>query len=257
MKQERSADRRKHHVIYKTTCLVTGRYYIGMHSTDDLADGYIGSGKRLWSSIKKHGAEQHVCKVLEHLPSRAALRLREAELVNEQLLEDKQCMNLALGGDGSWEHVNANRTSEQWLALHKAGHAGMTKSLTQEQVSDRASKGMKTTWARHRIIMCQAVTKGQQAATAAAASVEAQAKRRATMQTRGHSQGTKNPMYGKRWIHKDDAVKLILKDEVEPYLQQGWALGRTQRILSSVEEQSPTSGQTPTIENGRIHLDAA
>lgn len=28
-----------------------------MHSTDNLDDGYVGSGKRLWNSIKKHGKE--------------------------------------------------------------------------------------------------------------------------------------------------------------------------------------------------------
>ena len=48
---------RKFHFIYKTTCSVNGKYYYGMHSTDDLEDGYIGSGTKLWHSIKKHGLE--------------------------------------------------------------------------------------------------------------------------------------------------------------------------------------------------------
>lgn len=38
---KRQAERRKYHYIYKTTCLITNRYYIGMHSTDNLEDGYI------------------------------------------------------------------------------------------------------------------------------------------------------------------------------------------------------------------------
>ena len=41
--------------IYKTTNLINGKYYIGMHSTDNLEDVYIGSGKRLWFSIKNYG----------------------------------------------------------------------------------------------------------------------------------------------------------------------------------------------------------
>lgn len=99
--------RKKHHVIYKTTCSVTGRYYIGMHSTDELEDGYLGSGKRLWQSIKKHGKEAHSYQILEHLPSREALRLRETELVNEELIGDPLCMNLALGGGNLWNTAQA------------------------------------------------------------------------------------------------------------------------------------------------------
>jgi hypothetical protein len=114
------AYRRKYHYIYKTTCLATGRYYIGMHSTDDLEDGYVGSGKFLWHSIRKHGREGHKCEILEMMPTRADLRKREAELVNEDALKDSNCMNLKLGGEGGWDHVN---------------QGGQPKHLTKEKLS--------------------------------------------------------------------------------------------------------------------------
>jgi hypothetical protein len=41
-----------------------------MHSTDNLDDGYLGSGKRLRYSINKHGAENHVREILEFVDSR-------------------------------------------------------------------------------------------------------------------------------------------------------------------------------------------
>ena len=44
---------KKYHFIYKTTNLLSGKYYIGMHSTDNLDDGYLGSGYRLRLAIKK------------------------------------------------------------------------------------------------------------------------------------------------------------------------------------------------------------
>lgn len=96
----RRAQRRKYHFIYKTTCLITNRYYCGMHSTDNLDDGYLGSGKRLCYSINKHGKENHKREILEYLPSREKLKEREEKIVNEELRRDPLCMNLMNGGQG-------------------------------------------------------------------------------------------------------------------------------------------------------------
>lgn len=94
-------EQRKHHYIYKITRLDdSGKYYIGMHSTDDLDDGYLGSGQILWRSIKRHGRDKHIKEILEHLPTREALKLREKEMITAELIADKLCMNLVPGGGG-------------------------------------------------------------------------------------------------------------------------------------------------------------
>ena len=56
---------KKYHFIYKTTNLLSGKYYIGMHSTDNLDDGYLGSGRRLRYSINKYGKESHKREIIE------------------------------------------------------------------------------------------------------------------------------------------------------------------------------------------------
>jgi len=97
-----------YHYIYKTTCKVTERFYIGMHSTSNLEDGYLGSGTRLGHSIRKWGRENHVREILEFLPDRSSLKEREMNLVNEDLLNDPQCMNIQPGGGGGFvneEHM--------------------------------------------------------------------------------------------------------------------------------------------------------
>lgn len=94
------SDGRKFHFIYKTTCIVTGKYYIGMHNAFKINDGYLGSGKVLRLSIAKYGKKNHVREILEMLPNRESLKIREKEIVNEDLLKDPLCMNLCGGGEG-------------------------------------------------------------------------------------------------------------------------------------------------------------
>lgn len=97
------ADPRKFHYIYKTICKTTGRFYVGMHSTDELDDGYLGSGVFLWKSIKKYGKDDHVKEIVELSPDRKSLRIREEKIIDEQFLKDPLCMNLKNGGGhGPW-----------------------------------------------------------------------------------------------------------------------------------------------------------
>lgn len=141
------ASRRKYHIIYKTTCLVTGKWYIGMHSTDDLGDGYMGSGQQLRRSVKKYGKECHKTEVLEYLPDREALWKREEELITKKLMEDELCMNLATGGQGKVDRPLVTKASteaklsaaskaavrtEEWCAKISASNRGKPKPRSEE-----------------------------------------------------------------------------------------------------------------------------
>jgi hypothetical protein len=97
-----SRKEREFNYIYKITCNVTNKYYIGMHATSNLEDGYFGSGKRIRYSVAKHGKNQHTKEILEFLDNRQQLRDRERELVNEASLLDPLCMNLQIGGEGGF-----------------------------------------------------------------------------------------------------------------------------------------------------------
>lgn len=86
--------------LYKTTNLLTGRYYIGIHSCKDDNDAYYGSGIILRRSLKKHGKENHQREILKYASSRRELYELEEKAVNEELLKDPLCMNVVQGGRG-------------------------------------------------------------------------------------------------------------------------------------------------------------
>jgi len=109
-----------YHFIYRTTNNVNNKFYVGMHSTSNLEDGYIGSGTHLWHSIKKHGRENFTCEILEFCTDRESLREREKSIVNIDLLKDPLCMNICKGGRGDRYGTSfPNRKSSPLSESHK------------------------------------------------------------------------------------------------------------------------------------------
>lgn len=203
---------KKYHYIYKTTCKITGKFYVGMHSTDDLDDGYLGSGKILGYSRKKYGDENHVREILEMLPSREALKAREKEVVNEELLANPLNINLKYGGDGGWDHINRARTQEMWSAIGKArrskssGCNGKTFSVEWRENISRANKGK------------QAFL-GKMHSEKAKAAISAANKKMT---------GELNSQFGTRWAWvncgSQKPMKIKLSD-LETYLTKGYVRG--------------------------------
>ena len=90
---------KKFNYLYKISNLVNGKYYIGIHSTNNFEDGYMGSGNLIKESIKKYGKENHMREILEYFDTREELAKREQEIVNLDEIAKKECMNLITGGD--------------------------------------------------------------------------------------------------------------------------------------------------------------
>lgn len=90
-----------YHIIYKTTNILNNRYYIGLHSTNRLDDGYFGSGSILCKAIKKYGKSNFVREVLYYCNNREELIEKEKEIVTQQLIDsDHKCYNRYPGGSG-------------------------------------------------------------------------------------------------------------------------------------------------------------
>ena len=207
----RRAQRRKYHYFYKTTCLITNRYYYGIHSTDNLDDGYIGSGKRLWYSINKYGRENHICKKLEFFETRKKLVNKEIEFVNEDLLKDPMCMNLMKGGKGGFISV------EQQKNRSIAG--GMAYALRLQTDKDFRNK--------HIINQKQKFVNMHKSGKFNYNTFEGKHHSEKTKEKmrnhKGKQQGEKNSQFGTKWITNGVKIKKIKKDQIIP---NGWKFGR-------------------------------
>lgn len=88
-----------HHIVYRTTCMLDGRTYIGVHSTNDLEDGYLGSGILIDRAVKAYGPENFTREILSHHPSRLEASEEEKRLVHSEYILCPKNFNLRVGGD--------------------------------------------------------------------------------------------------------------------------------------------------------------
>lgn len=201
-----------YHYIYTTTCSITGRYYIGMHSTSNLEDGYIGSGTRLWKSLNKHGKNSHSIEILEWYSDRNSLKLREKELVNEEILNDPMCMNLIIGGGGG------KISDEQQRSRSIAGGLAFANKLKSDpkllkQVQMIASNNLKKLHEKGTFNYNTFQGKTHSEET----------KNKIGKANSIRQSGYNNSQYGTCWITNEIDSKKIHKGDLIP---DGWRLGR-------------------------------
>lgn len=97
---------KKYNYFYKITNNINNHFYYGIHSTDNLNDGYMGSGSRLHAAYKKYGIENFSKDILKYFDTREECAQYEAEAVTEQLVLDNNCYNISCGGE-YWNTLNS------------------------------------------------------------------------------------------------------------------------------------------------------
>lgn len=133
---------KKYHYFYKITNNLNGNYYYGIHSTDDLEDGYMGSGIKIRRSIANHGVENFTKEILKYFNTREEASLYESRVVNVTVLEDSKCYNLRTGGDVA--RLPGGRIAEE--SVQKAKQTRKEKMADPEYrqaLHDKRSKALK------------------------------------------------------------------------------------------------------------------
>jgi hypothetical protein len=95
--------------VYKIINLLNGKFYYGAHSTDNMDDGYMGSGTYLNRAFDKYGKENFTKEIIGFFESESDMFAYETIIITDSILNDDTCYNLASGGRGG--SIRQNRKS--------------------------------------------------------------------------------------------------------------------------------------------------
>lgn len=136
------------YTIYQITHRESGKCYIGKHQTNDLNDGYMGSGHLIRRAIQKHGKEAFHKEVLHVFSTEEEMNEKEKELVTSEFCLREDNYNLCPGGQGGWGYVNAsgkavniNQNVRDRLELSRLGNEAKAKKKQDNPDWHKAYKG--------------------------------------------------------------------------------------------------------------------
>lgn len=197
--------------VYQITCKVNGKIYVGCHRTKDIDDGYMGSGRRLAYAKKKYGIDAFEKIILSKHKTAEEMFAEEKRIVNEAFVNREDVYNLQVGGGGGfskWHEENAR-------AFHRAGWQKMMDGKD-------FSASTKKAWKNNPTKMKTNI----ETARLASITDKSIAKRKSTMQERGHMKGEKNSQFGTCWVTNGSKPIKIKKEQLDEYLANGYSRGR-------------------------------
>ena len=263
----------KYHYFYKITNNLNGHFYYGVHNTNDLDDGYMGSGKRLHYAYKKYGIENFTKEILKYFDTSKEAFEYESEVVNEDLIKDDNCYNITNGGTG-WQttglvvvrDINKNiflisKEDEKYISgelvphnkgfgLYRNKQTGKIEYLDSTTINKDIYEGV----TKNKLLVkdinekyfyvdenderylsgkLTPYWKGKHKTN------ESCKKTSKTLKSINFNKGEKNPQYGTCWINKDGNSIRVKKEELNKYLLEGWIKGRkyTENQLKSFNEK--------------------
>jgi len=210
----------KYHYLYKIMNTKNNKYYIGMHSTSNLEDGYMGGGVRIRNSIRYHGLEVHEKEILEFFDDRESLANAEEKMVNVDLLNDSMCMNLMEGGENKFSRETAIRGNKKAVERIKFLYKNNPEWV--KRIKINLSKGQKKA-------IIEGRRKNYNTFGSKTHSTETKEKMRIAASKRTEN---KNSHFGKCWIYNNELKesKSINKEELDSYLALGWIKGRKMKF---------------------------
>lgn len=214
-----------YYIIYKITNKINGKIYIGSHKTKNLYDQYMGSGKYLKYSLRKHGIENFIKEILFVYDNPYDMYNKESELVNEEFLSEENTYNIKLGGCGGFDHLNNDYYNNP---AHSTEHSkNMTKRrleiYSKEERSDWSRKGGMVVYEQG--IGIHALNK--KGSFSGRVHTD-ETKKKISEKNSINQKGKNNSQFGTKWawvVRKNETAKKIPLKDLNFYLENGYKKG--------------------------------
>ena len=99
--------------FYKITNKINRKYYFGVHSTEDINDGYMGSGTVLAKAYKKYGIQNFEKQILKYFQNKQQMYQFEQQVVTLQQVNNKMCYNVVIGGKNAYTAKHLSQLAKQ------------------------------------------------------------------------------------------------------------------------------------------------
>lgn len=199
--------------IYITVNLINGKKYIGQHKGPfDL--NYLGSGKLIRRAIKKYGKDSFTVSILEYAPTKEKLNELEIHYIDKLKNSGDKHYNLAKGGNCIGSIYDYMTPDE--IEKHKEKISKTLKNRKLEYSQEESKKRRKRAIERNKSLFMKNVC------------VKRNKERvwsKETLEKMRLKMFNNKINSGKRYINKDGKRKMILKEEIDSYLEKGWSLG--------------------------------
>lgn len=137
--------------IYLTTNMINGKKYIGQHSTFNMDDGYMGSGKILLRAFNKYEKKNFDKEILHYCESQSELNFLEEQYIIWYETLSPKGYNLTTGGKENFEYCEKTKKllidshkGYQYTELQRINHK---RAMNKPEVKKKLSNKSKENWA--------------------------------------------------------------------------------------------------------------
>lgn len=219
-----------YYIVYKITCHIDGKIYVGVHKTNNIDDSYMESGKHLKNAQCKYGIKNFSKEILAIFDNPDDMFNMESEIVDESFVNDPNTYNLTTGGKGALDYINDEIAKGNIVRprekLVKGGHMTLESGalLRGSQKHHQLLKSDKSYRDKYK----QSIKSGKPNSGFSGKTHSDKTKDKMSKSHAGKREGAKNHRFGTCWIfHPDDKIsKSINKDDLPEYLNKGWVKGR-------------------------------